>query len=59
VSGQNFGEREGGGRTWITGGEGLSTVCIAARAGGPLFCSLTPVFRGYQSGICVEESASG
>ena len=41
ANGRNFGEREGGRRSWITGGEGLSTVRVALLAIGSVFNHFT------------------
>ena len=59
MSGLNSGGREEGRRSWITGGEGLSTVSIAAQADSPVAGHLTLASRNHMGGLCVEESASG
>ena len=59
MSGQNFGGREGEKKSWITGGEPSSTVCISSRTDSPTVEDLTLAPRDYMGGLCVEEPTSG
>ena len=59
ASGQNFGERDGGKKSWIIGGGRLSMVCTSSRADSPTVDRLTPAPRDYMGGLCVKEPTPG
>ena len=58
VSGPNFGERGEGRRSWITGEEELSTVCVISCADDLVAKCLEPGSRDHMGGLCVEEPTS-
>jgi len=59
ASGRNFGEREGGRKSWITDGKESSTVRVTSHTYGSVINHFVLTSRDYVGGLCVEEPTPG